>query len=815
MRLPSRLSIWDTNNGREVRGVDVPEKGGVSLSWLKDGRCLAILSFGVNGRVVGDFADENTPLPPVVPVHQSSGFGFATSEQDDEWDVCYAIAPEGQRLAIGCCGLKDDRERPISLRELAVGRRIKDFKPSRQLGRQQGNCTWLHFTPDGRSLLALSGSRQAREDILVVWDAASGAKRRQMTVLSPLQQNGIKVCAVAPDSKTLALGLPDGTARLWDLTTGRETRSLTVTTAKPETYQNGVSAVAFSPDGKFLLTGGRDHVVRVWETASGREVHALRGHHSWVEALAVSPDGKRIASGASDGQIRIWDAATGADACPLEGHQYVLWSVAISPDGRHAVTDAGDGTVRAWNVNTGRPAWCRDLGERLRGPFVFTPDGKQLLGRSGSRVRLLDAATGADVMPPGEMADHPGGRVCFTPDGQTLVSVHEGEASVWEWPAGRLVRRFPLRPDVPASSKRYCNRVAFSPNSRQMLALCAFDANRGGPPLVELYDLKGGQRPRSLGLSASRICDAAFTADGTGVLLAGASGVRAPEKGDADRLARALRLVDARTGETRRRFAAPAKETAGEERVAFALACSVDGRSVASAERDGLVLLFEVATGLPRRRLVGHRGQVMSLTFTPDGKRLVTGGLDSTGLVWDVSLAALAPHSKMTADQLWGDLGSLEARRANRALAGLAAAPESAVSLLAERLRPAKGASTAAINRLVADLDSDLFEVRQKAFAQLDQLGEDIVPALRERIDKGESVEVRRRIELLLEKHDRGSVNPEWVRLLRALEVLEQIGTPQARRVLAGLAKGAEESRLTREAKACLARLAGLSAGKP
>jgi hypothetical protein len=108
----------------------------------------------------------------------------------------------------------------------------------------------------------------------------------------------------------------------------------------------------------------------------------------------------------------------------------------------------------------------------------------------------------------------------------------------------------------------------------------------------------------------------------------------------------------------------------------------------------------------------------------------------------------------------------------------------------------------------VADLDHDQFAVREKAMAELEMLGEWAEPALRKILESDPSTETRRRVERLLEQLDRLTVAGGRLRTLRAIEVLEHIGTPEARRVLEMLAGGFSGSRVTREAKAALDRLA-------
>jgi hypothetical protein len=67
--------------------------------------------------------------------------------------------------------------------------------------------------------------------------------------------------------------------------------------------------------------------------------------------------------------------------------------------------------------------------------------------------------------------------------------------------------------------------------------------------------------------------------------------------------------------------------------------------------------------------------------------------------------------------------------------------------------------------------------------------------------------EVRRRMQAVLERLRGPLTRPEILQSLLVVAVLEDIGTPTARRLVEVLATGAPEARLTREAKGSLCRL--------
>ena len=201
-----------------------------------------------------------------------------------------------------------------------------------------------------------------------------------------------------------------------------------------------------------------------------------------------------------------------------------------------------------------------------------------------------------------------------------------------------------------------------------------------------------------------------------------------------------------------------------------------------------------------------------------------------TVLVWDVSdiLPAMAwppALSQAEMEELWKDLRNEDAARAYRSMQRLAAAPRQALVFLGAHLQPVPPLRTA---DLVAALNSDQFKVRTGAFHKLELLGDAAVQAA---LHRRPSLEVRQRLELFLNSLQAPTPQtarageetkaaapkgllpsgrvppPEQLRVLRALEILEQIGSPDARQVLATLAGGTPRARITEEAKACLKRL--------
>ncbi|MBL8793251.1 MAG: hypothetical protein JNM56_05050, partial [Planctomycetia bacterium] len=245
----------------------------------------------------------------------------------------------------------------------------------------------------------------------------------------------------------------------------------------------------------------------------------------------------------------------------------------------------------------------------------------------------------------------------------------------------------------------------------------------------------------------------------------------------------------------------------------YSIAVSADGRTLAVGA-DQSLRLFDLTSGKELGEFKGHQGVLMDVVFAADNQTVITGSADTTAVVWDgkrfikKDQPANVQLDGKKLDDLWNDL-TAEPTKGYQAVATLAGASKQVPALFAERVKPSAGTDPKKIEQMIVDLDSNKFDARQKATEDLEKLGEQAKPALEKVLEGQPALETRQRVERLLERLVTNAAPPaDVVRNVRAVWVLEKIGTPEAREVLQTLAKGAPGDKLTREAEVALKRLA-------
>ena len=484
--------------------------------------------------------------------------------------------------------------------------------------------------------------------------------------------------------------------------------------------------------------------------------------------LAFAPGGEVLASGGGS-CVRLWDPATGKEVAPATGHTAPVRELRFAPDGKTLFSCGADKKVLAWDLTTGRE---RILGAQSVSYVAdFSPDGKVLAQTvyDDPHIRLRDAASGKELLAL-KVNQKVDWRLRFSPDGKVLASSDEDSIRLWDVASGKTLHSL-------EEHRLTASPLAFSPDGK-VLAFVGSDKKIG------LWEVATGKELRRWPCFEEWVRWLAFSPDGTTVI----------SQGDSDPT---IRVWDIATGKQLAHFG-------GLERHPH-LALSPNGRTLAVAELVDhfsggdekaacTVYLWDTFSGQMIRKIPMPQGSVGSLAFAPDGRTLATGGGDSTILLWDLTARAKdgkSQPSSLTAadlDQLWTDLAG-DAPKADGALWALARAPKQSLHFLRQRLRPV--AISADHAKLVADLDSKQFAVRDKAFRTLDELGGAAEAVLHKTLREKPSLEVQRRLEQLLEKRRKDAIRP-----LRALEALEQIGTAEARQVLEVLAKGAANPRV-------------------
>jgi RNA polymerase sigma factor (sigma-70 family) len=612
--------FWEADTGRLRRTMRTEPLSIRGFTLAPDGRRIAIGGFL---PVEGD-----QPIRGAIHVLDvASGkvvWVFARSDVDT--DHCsLALTPDGKFLiSLG------DRSGILRIEEIATGVEIlRQQFPGDILSN-------LVLSPDGTSLAVSTGPNTRK---VYLWKWQTGEKPRSIRV----RENGHRFLAFSPDGKVLA-GADDSNQdiRLWDVASSRVRMEIRIS----ESDGSPRGHLAFSPDGKILACTGhhRDQtgVILLWDPRTGRSLGRLETGAAGPELLTFSPDSRRIATATISG-ARVWDLASGKElAAEDEAHLASIESLAVSVHDLVA-TASGDHTVRLWDLATGRQRQKLQHGSRVQA-IALSPDGTKLASSSlDDTVRLWDAQTGREIY---RLAGHgkTGGRrsLGFTPDSSRLLSWGDDSyLRIWDVGNGKALAEYALRPsgvkfpgeDGDGNGIERMNLLlgasAFSPDGRMFVMsvsthFYAFAVDTGR----ELAKFPTGMRSvSSLTISPD---SKTMLANGWGAAIQ----TKLPD--GRMRFSTApnhpVYLCELPTGKLLKSLELPGS-------IGGPVAFSAAGKlfAEASGESNLAIRICAMPDGKEVRSFQGFRSNVRSLAFAPDGEQLISGMLDSTALVWNLT----------------------------------------------------------------------------------------------------------------------------------------------------------------------------------
>ena len=564
-----------------------------SLSISHDGKWLALGSFLEGGVSIWNLQTREKELT-LFP---------------DEWFVQAAFSPKSNLLAtVSLAGLYtllgDNNQSRIRFWDLTTQKKIIEKS-------LDGSCLGLAFSNDGSTLVTATTTV---DSLTTTIDSMDSEHENRITLWSIPDGNILE--SIPSNMKSFPHGTPFALAHDFSFVVHPQHRNdIRITelskgqTKWEQTGTEGVIfALALTQDDKLLASsaGYSQSAIRLWDVDSGKEIGRLEGHHSYITDLLFRQDDKKLVSASGDQTIRIWDVSNpreGKLIRTLTGHTTEVLRIALLPDNNTLISGDRSGTVLVWDLEALKQQEEIIISNIANFAFIPEDQGILALDRNGQvhRYRGEDFNEKHDMFNVGNNFNRYW--TCISPEVGLLAVNSDGVIKIWTLSDGSLVHRLDDHIETEP--------ITFLEKGRKLLTV-----NRERDIHV-IWDLSAKEAVKSQSWpGASELdwcCRPVFIPNKNTILTTSS-------------FDHAHRLKDIAT----QHESHPDIEmypTSG-------ITLSPDGMSIATSSFDGFVQMWDTTKDIEETAtLKGFHLGAMSVTFSPNGKRLAVGGTGETEAV--------------------------------------------------------------------------------------------------------------------------------------------------------------------------------------
>lgn len=285
----------------------------------------------------------------------------------------------------------------------------------------------------------------------------------------------------------------------------------------------------------------------------------------------------------------------------LDGFEGIITALNITPDGKYLVVGTGNNRVDLLSLDQQKVIYSKSSEVNDFSNIAISQNGQFMAIAAGNNVEVRRVASGERLQSLSGHTNKVSG-VAFSPDGQTLVSVSGGDQTIriWDLASGDLIKTL-------ADNIGPTTHVVFTPDGRQFITGAI-----GSDRTIKFWDAKTFQLLKTSDQQPGFVNGLAVTPDDAYLVAA---------------IRNFVKVWDLNNGQERHSTKGPSLEI-------NTIAVSPDSRIVATANKEGSIMLFEIASGKQLATLNGHKGWVLSLAFSPDGRTLYSGAEDKTIKIW-------------------------------------------------------------------------------------------------------------------------------------------------------------------------------------